>query len=146
MSMAHSVEARVPFLDYRLWELLARWPPGLKLSSRWPDSSPGQEKGLLRAALALPKADLGRPYLPDSIRLRPKQGLAAPHRDWWRRPVMPTWVDELLSPEALSDAGLFVPATVERWRKQHQAGQGDFGALLTGVLNTQLWWVNWAGR
>jgi asparagine synthase (glutamine-hydrolysing) len=125
MSMAHSVEARVPYLDHRLWELLARWTPHLKSVPHRP------EKWLLRRVYAS--------YLPDAILQRRKQGLATPHSNWWRQPTLPDWVEEALAPQALQAGGLFVPETVGRWRTQHQARRGDFSALLTGVLNVQLW-------
>lgn len=132
MSMAHSVEARVPFLDHRLWELLARWPARLKLDPRKP------EKWLLREAFGSPGPG-GRPYLPPAIRQRRKQGLATPHADWWRMPRMPEWVEEALSAGRLRRDGLFDPAAVATRWAQHRAGQANHSALLTGVLNTQLW-------
>ena len=89
MSMAHSVEARVPFLDHRLWELLARWPSRLKLDLRQP------EKWLLRKAFSR-SSSRGQPYLPSAIRDRRKQGLATPHADWWRQSRMPEWVEEFV--------------------------------------------------
>lgn len=66
MSMAHSVEARPPFLDHTLWEFCAGLPPEYKLSSRG-------NKLLLRHAL--------RGMVPASVRRRPKKGLATPHAD-----------------------------------------------------------------
>ena len=131
MSMAHSVEARVPFLDHRLWELLAHWPPRMKLDPRKP------EKWLLRDVFAAPGPN-GRPYLPSAIRQRPKQGLATPHADWWRQPRMPEFVEEALSDSVLHDAALFDPAAIRHWRAEHRNG-ANHSALLTGALNTQLW-------
>jgi asparagine synthase (glutamine-hydrolysing) len=125
MSMAHSVEARVPYLDHRLWELVAQWPPALKLDLRKP------EKWLLR--------QVSRPDLPEPILRRRKQGLATPHAAWWRQPAMPDWAEAALAPDALAASNLFSAPAVARWRSQHRAGQGDWSALLTGVLNTQLW-------
>ena len=132
MSMAHSVEARVPFLDHRLWELLARWPPRLKLDLRRP------EKWLLRDVFGRP-ATSGRPYLPPAIRERRKQGLATPHADWWRQPRMPAFVEEALSETMLRENRLFSVETVAELRAQHKTGQANHSALLTGVLNVQLW-------
>lgn len=131
-SMAHSVEARVPFLDHRLWELLAHWGPGLKSELRRP------EKWLLRQVFAQEDAG-GRPYLPGTIRLRRKQGLATPHAEWWRRPEMPVWVEEALAPAALQRDGLFTPEVIAAWRAQHKAGHDNCAPLLTGVLQTVLW-------
>ncbi len=132
MSMAHSVEARVPFLDHRLWELLARWPPRLKLDLRQP------EKWLLRAVFGR-SGSRGQPYLPSAIRDRRKQGLATPHADWWRQSRMPEWVEESMSEPALRRRALFEPSAIQRWRDEHRTGSANHSALLTGVLNTQLW-------
>lgn len=133
MSMAHSVEARVPYLDHRLWELLARWEPGMKSQLRQP------EKWLLRRVFAHPDGSGGRPYLPAALRGRRKQGLATPHAAWWRRPQAPAWVDDALAPAALRGAGLFDAEVVARWRQEHQTGQANHAPLLTGVLQTSLW-------
>lgn len=132
MSMAHAVEARTPFLDHRLWELLARWPPQMKLDLRKP------EKWLLRQVFAANGPGV-RPYLPSTIRQRPKQGLATPHADWWRQPRMPDFVEDSLSETALHALALFDPAVIQRWRSEQRSGRANHSALLTGVLNTQLW-------
>lgn len=133
MSMAHSVEARVPYLDHRLWELLARWEPGMKSQLRRP------EKWLLRQVFAYPDASGGRPYLPAALRGRRKQGLATPHATWWRQSQAPPWVDDALAPAALRRAGLFNAEIVARWRQEHRAGYANHAPLLTGVLQTSLW-------
>lgn len=125
MSMAQSVEARVPYLDHRLWELAAGWPPAMKLDPRKP------EKWLLRQVY--------QPFLPEPILQRRKQGLATPHAAWWRQPAMPDWAEAALAPDALADSGLFSTQTVAHWRARHRDDKGDWSALLTGVLNTQLW-------
>ena len=125
MSMAQSVEARVPYLDHRLWELVAGWPPAMKLDPKKP------EKWLLRQVY--------QPYLPEPILQRRKQGLATPHAAWWRQPAVPDWAEAALAPDALAGSGLFSSQTVSRWRALHRDGKGDWSALLTGALNTQLW-------
>lgn len=124
LSMAHSVEARPPFLDHRLWEWCATLPPDLKLR-------PGVDKWLLREAM--------RGVLPEETRIRPKQGLAAPHADWWRQVRLPAWAEEGLTPTALVETGYFHPPVVARLRAAHQARRADHSRLLTGVLTTQLW-------
>src|SRR5262249_55511016 len=69
-SMAHSVESRLPFLDYRLVEFLVCCPPSLKLRDGW-------SKWLLRSALA--------DTLPEKIRLRrTKLGFNTPETNWLR--------------------------------------------------------------
>jgi asparagine synthase (glutamine-hydrolysing) len=124
MSMAHSVEARVPFLDHRLWEFTATLPSHFKLSA-------GVEKRLLRSAMK------GR--LPDSIRLRRKQGLAAPHALFWRQPRLPAFAADALGARALHETGYFDPPAVSAMLYAHRTGRRDHSRALTGVLTTQLW-------
>ncbi len=124
MSMAHSVEARVPFLDHKLWEFCATLPAHYKLKR-------GVEKHLLRQAT--------RSLLPDETRTRRKKGLAAPYAAWLRTERLPDWVETALSPQALAGTGLFNPETVLALRQAHRAGQPHLGPLLMGVLSTQLW-------
>jgi asparagine synthase (glutamine-hydrolysing) len=123
MSMAHSIEARVPFLDHELWEYAARLPAGLLLR--------GQPKDLLRQALG--------PLLPRAILARRKQGLAAPYGAWLRRPRLPDWAEAALSAQALARTGYFEAASVARLRAEHQAGRHDHARRLMGVLSTQVW-------
>jgi asparagine synthase (glutamine-hydrolysing) len=124
MSMATAIEARPPFLDHQLWEFCAALPPDHKLI-------PGLNKRLLRLGM--------KGILPDAIRQQPKQGLAAPHSQWWRQEKLPTWAEECLQPTALSETGYFDTTSVARLRSEHQAGKRDNGRLLTGILTTQLW-------
>ncbi len=127
MSMAHSVEARPPFLDHGLWEFCAALPPHSKVG---PLGARGQ-KPLLRAAL--------RGRLPEAVRQRPKRGLASPHAAWWRAERLPAWAEDCLHPTALDETGYFAPAEVARLRAEHQAGRADYARVLMGVLTTQLW-------
>lgn len=124
LSMAHSIEARAPFLDYRLWEFCASLPPALK-------SRGAIEKNLLRTAM--------QDLLPPVITQRRKQGLASPHSAWLKRKRLPDWAEEALSPMALAGSGYFVPAHVARLRAAHIAGQGDHSRILMGILTTQVW-------
>jgi asparagine synthase (glutamine-hydrolysing) len=124
MSMASSVEARVPYLDHVLWEFCATLPAHYKLKG-------GMEKSLLRRA--------AQHLLPEATRTRRKKGLASPYAQWLRAERLPDWAETALSPAALRQAGLFNPATVQNLRQAHQAGQPNLGALLMGVLSTQVW-------
>jgi len=124
MSMAHSVEARPPFLDHTLWEHAMRLPPSVKINFN-------DNKRILRRGM--------RGMLPEATIKRPKKGLGAPFDAWWRAERLPDWAEDFLSPTALSDTGYFNAAGVGRIRKLHSAGQVRYGRLLTGVLTTQLW-------
>lgn len=124
MSMAHSVEARVPFLDHRLWEFVAALPSG------YIQSGP-LEKQLLRRVM--------RGHLPASIRLRRKQGLAAPHALFWRQHRVPAFATEAIATDAIKATGYFAPAGVEHLLAEHRAARADHSRALTAVLTTQLW-------
>jgi asparagine synthase (glutamine-hydrolysing) len=124
MSMAHSIEARVPFLDHELWELVARLPAAQV------SHAVGPEKSLLRRAM--------RGRLPPATLARRKQGLAAPYAAWLRRPRLADWAEAVLDARALRSAGYFDAPTVRRLRSEHQAGR-DHARRLMGILSTQLW-------
>lgn len=124
MSMAHSVEARPPFLDHELWEFCAALPPELKLG-------PFGDKRLLRTAL--------RGHLPEAVLKRPKRGLAAPHAAWFLAERLPAWAEESLHGAALRETGYFNPDEVQRLRALHRARRADFSRVLMGVLTTQVW-------
>ena len=97
MSMAHSLEVRVPFLDRVLGDVASRISSGLKLRD-------GVGKWVLKHAL--------RDLLPDEILFRPKMGFGLPYPMWMRRSLAPI-VRETLSPERIRRRGVFDPeATV----------------------------------
>ncbi|MCL4295327.1 MAG: asparagine synthase (glutamine-hydrolyzing) [Anaerolineae bacterium] len=125
MSMASSIEARVPYLDHCLWEFCATLPAHFKLKG-------GTEKHLLRRAT--------QRLLPEATRTRRKKGLASPYAQWLRAARFPGWAEAALSPQALRQTGLFDAAAVQGLRRAHQAGQPHLGPLLMGVLSTQVWY------
>lgn len=102
MTMAHAVEARVPYLDHKLVELCARIPSRFKL--RW-----GQEKVLLRRVMA--------ERLPERIRRRRKTGFTVPLADWYATPFGRR-VDRVFSEEFLRRQGLFRPEYIEALRRK----------------------------
>ena len=132
MSMAHSIEARVPFLDHELWEFVAGLPVSRLLTHYRASLQAGSEpKRLLREAM--------REYLPPEILSRRKQGLAAPYAAWLRRPRLPAWAEEALSEDEIKKAGYFDAAQVRRLRAEHRAGRRNHSRLLMGVISAQLW-------
>ena len=122
-SMAHSVEARVPFLDHELAEFCARIPPSLKMRRM-------TEKYLLRRAL--------RPLLPEPIVRRKKWGLRAPVESWLRGPL-PEFAREMLSGSCVRKKGYFRPEGVARLIEMHRKGEGNWARHLMGVLVIQVW-------
>lgn len=122
-SMAHSLEARVPFLDHELVELCTQIPPSLKLKYF-------KEKYIFRKAMA---ADL-----PREINKRKKRGLIAPGGPWLRG-KLPEFVRYLLSEPQLRKKGYFDPAFVSRILNRHRSGRHDCARTLMLVLNIQIW-------
>ncbi|GAA1641260.1 asparagine synthase (glutamine-hydrolyzing) [Catellatospora bangladeshensis] len=123
MSMAHSLELRVPFLDQRVWEAAASVPAALRVS---PDSP--QTKRLLRAAVA--------GLLPAPVAQRRKLGFATPARVWLRGDIG-DWAHELLSRSA---AGAHLDLAYARsLLVAHQRGEADHSRKVWTVLMFCLW-------
>jgi asparagine synthase (glutamine-hydrolysing) len=102
MTMAHAIEARVPYLDHRLVELCARIPSRFKLGWR-------QEKLLLRRVMA------GR--VPASIERRRKTGFTVPLAQWYSGDFRKQ-IDIVLSEDFVQKQGLFSPQALNTLRQQ----------------------------
>ena len=126
VGMAHSVEARHPFLDYRVVELGARTPPNLKMKVL-------NEKYILKRAFGN--------VLPASIVKRPKQPYRAPDGKSFFVDNSPEYIRDLLSPPSVAAAGVFNPdavsALVEKFSRGNALGVKDDMALVS-ILSTQL--------
>ena len=107
MSMAHSIEARVPLLDHPLVEFAATIPPELQLRS-------GTRKHLLKLAM--------RGILPDEIIDRPKRGFAVPLGRWFRGELT-GFVRDLLLSQKTRQRGIFNPVYIEQLLEQHMRGR-----------------------
>jgi asparagine synthase (glutamine-hydrolysing) len=126
MGMAHSIEGRFPFLDYRMVEFCNRLDPRLKMRCL-------TEKWLLKEA--------AQPWLPDIIRRRPKRPYRAPiHRSFFNE-KSPAYVREVLSAQNIKAAGLFKSGSVEQLLRKIDGG-GVIGETddmaLAGIISTQL--------
>lgn len=130
MAMAHSVEGRFPFLDYRVAEFAAQLPPRWKMSGI-------HEKFLLKHAM--------RHHLPASVLERTKQPYRAPDGECFFGTRASSdaldYVDELLSPERLRADGIFQPEAVEHLVRKFRAGRAlgvKDNMALVGILSTQI--------
>jgi asparagine synthase (glutamine-hydrolysing) len=122
MSMAHSLEARVPLLDHKLVEFAATIPPELNLRG-------GTTKYIFKRAM--------RGILPDQIIDRPKHGFAVPLGRWFRG-RLGGFVRELLLSEQSRQRGIFNPAYVEQLVRRHENGRHlDFH--LWTLISFELW-------
>jgi asparagine synthase (glutamine-hydrolysing) len=123
MSMAASLEARVPYLDDEVVRLALRIPSALKLRH-------GVRKWILRRAYA--------DQLPAEILARGKEGFSIPMKRWLAQEWRPL-LHDLLSPEAIARDGLFEPRTVARLITEHESGRANHSHLLWALLVLQLW-------
>jgi len=125
--MAHGVEARVPYLDHRLFEFAAALPDRSKLRGL-------QEKEILRRWAAS--------VLPSSAAQRTKQPYRAPDVPAFFEGRPPEYVAELLDDAALKRSGVWDPAAVSglvrRCRSGHATGVRE-GQALVAILSTELW-------
>ncbi len=128
MAMAHAVEGRFPFLDYRVVEFATRVPPYYRLRGL-------KDKFILRAAAA----DL----IPRELAYRQKQPYRAPASRCFFGDHKLDYVDELLSEESLRDKGYFHPGKVSKLvdkihrQKGHLLSERENMGLI-GILSTQL--------
>ena len=123
-SMAHSLEARVPFLDEVVAGFALALPASLKVRGF-------AKKRLLRKAVA--------PLLPRSVVHGRKRGFSIPAAAWLRGPLVP-FAREVLSPENVTAQGYFEPDYVWRLLEAHVEGREDLSRQLWGLLTFTLWY------
>jgi asparagine synthase (glutamine-hydrolysing) len=123
-SMAHSLEARVPFLSHRVVDWALSLPDELKLRGT-------TGKFLLRRAVG--------PWLPPSVTRRGKQGFQVPHAEWLRngfgRYAETVWEDS-----GAAGAGFLDPGAVRVLFEEHRRGDRDHARLLYSILVFATWW------
>ena len=127
MSMASSVEVRVPFLDRELAEFAA-WniPPDLKLKGFFRPTT----KHIFRKAM--------QDVLPAEVLRQPKAGFAAPV-DYWLAHDLREMVDDLLSETNIRKRGLFRPEAVRRFVEEHRSGTEDWSMQIWQFLTLEHW-------
>jgi asparagine synthase (glutamine-hydrolysing) len=129
MSMAASIESRVPFLDHPLVEWAYRLPSSFKIRQ-------GQGKWILKK--------LAEQYLPRELIYRPKQGFPVPAYEWFRKGIFLKKAQEILMDRTALERGLVNRIGIERYFKDLDAGiYGSNGSAtypLWTLLNLELWW------
>ena len=123
LTMANSLEARIPFLDHPLVEFAARLPTNMKLRGK-------TRKYLLKKVASR--------YLPDEIIHRRKQGFPIPVAHWLRNEARPMMTD-LLSSDTIRRRGLFNVDFVERLLKRHLSENHDHETVLWGLMSFEMW-------
>ncbi len=124
LSMAHGLEIRSPFLDFRLVDFVNRLPGSLKIRNE-------------TVKHALKQAVHG--LLPDEVIQRPKEGFVQPVYGWMRGKLRP-WLEGLLAPDRLASHGMLRQNTVDRLLAEHFGGQADHGAKLWNLACFQVWY------
>ena len=122
MSMAHSLEVRVPFVDHHVVEFVCGLPPGWE--QKW-----GHPKRLLEASL--------RDVIPPEISARRKQGFALPMAKWMKEDLREI-LEDALSEESLRRRGIFSPKEVRRLYARFRAGRASY-PLIWFLVVLELW-------
>ncbi len=123
MTMAASIECRVPLLNYELVELAARMPSDLKIKNR-------TLKYVLKDALS--------DILPKEILHRRKRGFGAPMGAWLKRELAPMMA-QVLSRESIENRGIFNWDFVNRTIELHRTNQADHTDHLLSLVNLEIW-------
>jgi asparagine synthase (glutamine-hydrolysing) len=123
MSMANSLEARSPFLDYRLVEFATSLPAHLKLNGL-------QTKYLLKRCMAS--------KLPRNILVRRKEGFSIPMKNWLKHELRPLMSD-LLSPGRIKQQGLFNVGHIQKLIGNHLKGVENNSHQIWPLMMFQIW-------
>jgi asparagine synthase (glutamine-hydrolysing) len=128
MSMANSLEARSPFLDYRLMEFVAKIPSSFKM------------KGF-KLKYILKK--FAKELLPQDILNRSKQGFGVPVGEWFKRELKEMMHDYLLS-QNFQNRNYFKKEAILKLLKEHQSGNKNHGKRIWALLILELWHIKFA--
>ena len=126
MAMAHAVEGRFPFLDYRVVEFASKLPIRMKMKVL-------QEKYLLKRC--------AQGFVPHSVQARPKQPYRAPDGLCFLEPTAREYVDALLSRDCIQRYGTFAPGPVGKLFEKIRSGRPISvrdNMALVGIISTQL--------
>jgi asparagine synthase (glutamine-hydrolysing) len=129
ITMATSVEARVPFLDHHLIEYAMNLPRELKIKGQI-------GKHVLKRAL--------ESILPHEVLYKPKRGFGAPVHEWFRGPAGDDLVQQI-SNSSLRKRGFFDYQFISRIADEHRRGVKDWSANLWCLLNLSVWYDRWIG-
>jgi len=124
LSMAHSIEMRVPFLDHRLVEYVTGLPGELKI-----------RRGVCKWILK----QVARRRLPAEIVDRPKEGFVAPINAWQQRELRPA-IERTLAAERLASHGLFRPQAVAGLLRRYYDGETSLQYKIWTLFCFQTWW------
>jgi asparagine synthase (glutamine-hydrolysing) len=129
LSMAHSVEIRSPFLDYRLVEFVATLPGNMKIKN-------GDVKAVLKETVD--------PLLPMGITRRPKEGFVLPIFDWMVEKLKDYSMD-VLSEKRLNRHGMFNIDRVNDILLNYYSGEKNNAGKVWNLMMFQIWWEKYFG-
>lgn len=127
MSMAVSLESRVPLLDKELVELAFQIPEKHKISH-------GKTKVLLKKIAAR--------HVPRECVYRPKEGFSIPIKNWLKSQLR-TLMEDLLNSKNIKQEGLFQSASIERLKQEHYSGVANHSHILWSLMVFQDWRRRW---
>ncbi len=131
MSMANSLEVRVPFLDYEVVNFLFSLPSHYKID------------GVMRKKIL---QDAFRNILPPELYNRPKKGFEVPLLKWLRKEMKSMIKDDLLSERFIKEQGIFEYSEIKKLkRKLFSFNPGDVHARIWGLVVFQWWWKKRVG-
>ncbi|MCG3166865.1 MAG: Asparagine synthetase [glutamine-hydrolyzing] 1 [Bacteroidia bacterium] len=126
MSMANSLEVRVPFLDYTVVDFAFSLPAEFKINTQ-------TGKRILK--------DTFRKELPEELYNRGKHGFEVPLLKWFRTGLKSLLMDDLLHKDFIREQGIFNPTEIENLKqKLFSADSGDAATLTWNMLVFQYWW------
>jgi len=126
MSMAVSIEARVPLLDYRIVEFALNLPAHMKLNG-------ARTKSILRQAV--------KNMVPQLVLEKPKEGFSIPMKHWLCTSLKPMMLD-LTSKAALQKHGYFEHQVVAEWIQEHLDGRVNHSHRLWALMVFEMWHHN----
>jgi asparagine synthase (glutamine-hydrolysing) len=127
MSMAVSLEARVPLLDKELVEMAFQIPDHLKVAGN-------RTKVLLKKVAAR--------HVPQECVYRPKEGFSIPIKNWLKDELKPM-MENLLNRRTIESQGVFRPDTVDRLMREHLSGSANHSHVLWSLMVFEAWRKRW---
>lgn len=124
MSMAASIEARVPLLDHRIVDFALNLPPKMKMRF-------GKTKVILRRTM--------KGKLPENVLSKPKQGFSIPMKHWLRGPLKSMMLD-MLSYDSINRQSFFEPNTVQQLISEHLDRKANHSHRLWALCVFQMWY------
>lgn len=122
LSMAHSIESRVPFLDSQVYDLAAKIP---------------SDQLVTRQKLKAILNESAKPLLPASILNRPKSGFGVLHLHEWWQGKKPDWFEDLF--HAATDRGWYAPKATHEARMLAESGNARASEMLLSILLSEVW-------